>query len=119
MPDGWLIFVAIIGAILTVLNIVDKMITLKKKAKEPMVEVDNRIKEIDKRIDTLESLIKEHDKYFDNDKKRIDLLEHEAKVVTTIAIKSLQALTEHALDGNNIEQLKACAREMNDYLINK
>ena len=36
-----------------------------------------------------------------------------------IIVESLQALTAHAIDGNNIEQLKNAEKNLNDYLINK
>jgi predicted PurR-regulated permease PerM len=117
--QAWLIFVAIIGALLTVLNIVDKVIVLFKKAKQPQEEIQEQIKGLSDRIDDIEQLIEDHKKYFDNDKKRIDLLETNIRKITVIIVKSLQALTEHALDGNNLDQLKSCADEMNDYLINK
>ena len=113
MPqDGWVWFVAIIGALLTVLNITDKFISLKKVASEPQRGLEARVSEIEKRLH-------QHDEYFSNDKLRIDAIEKEFKMSNTIVIKSLQALTEHSLDGNNDDQLRECAKEMNNYLINR
>ena len=113
MPsDIWVWFVAVIGAVLTLLGIVDKTIALRRIASEPQVVLDNKIRGLEERFSDMEARI-------NSDRERLDSIEKESKAVNTIVIKSLQALTEHALDGNNNEQLKTCAREMNDYLLNK
>ena len=112
MPDEWLWFVAVVGVVLTVLNIIDKIISLKNSALEPQVKLEERVSDLEKQV-------KKHDEYFDKDKKRLDDIEHEVKRVNTIVIKSLQALTEHALDGNNNDKLHECAKEMNDYLLDR
>lgn len=113
MPsDIWVWFVAVIGAVLTLLGIVDKTIALRRIASEPQVILDNKIRELETRLADMGELI-------NKDKDRLECVERDVKTVNTIVIKSLQALTEHALDGNNNEQLKECAREMNDYLISR
>lgn len=112
MPDEWLWFVAIVGVVLTVLNIVDKFISLKKSALEPQIKLEARVKE-------LEEKMKKHDEYFEKDQKRLDDFEKGYRMSNMIIIKSLQALTEHALDGNNNDQLHECAKEMNEYLLNR
>lgn len=50
-------FIAIIGVVLTLLNIIDKIINLKKNADAP-------IKELEKRIDYLEGKQKENEEKF-------------------------------------------------------
>lgn len=120
MPtDPWMWFVGITGLALTILNVADKLISFKKLAKAPEEQQNMKIKALETELADIKISMKKYDEYFNNDKIRIDNVEKETKKVNTIVIKSLQALTEHALNGNNTEQLYECSKEMNDYLINR
>lgn len=120
MPtDPWMWFVGITGIVLTILNVIDKLVSFKKMAKAPEEEQNLKIRGLEAEVADLKRQIKRHDEYFNNDKTRLDSMEKETKHVNTIVIKSLQALTEHALNGNNTEQLHECSKEMNEYLIAK
>ena len=57
-------------------------------------------------------------KHFAADSKRIDDLEESMKATNRIIIESLQALTAHAIDGNNTQELKDVKKSLNNYLIN-
>lgn len=120
MPnDPWMWFVGITGVVLTLLNVGDKLISFKKMANAPEEEQNSKIEALENRVKEIEDALSRHDEFFSNDKDRIDAVEKEIKQVNTIVIKSLQALTEHALNGNNTDQLHECSKEMNDYLINR
>lgn len=120
MPtDPWMWFVGVMGVILTILNVIDKFISFKKMAVAPEEEQNLKIRGLENEMSDLKLKMKKYDEYFTNDKERIDAIEKETKQVNTIVIKSLQALTEHALNGNNTAQLHECSKEMNDYLINR
>lgn len=120
MPtDPWMWFVGVMGLTLTILNVVDRVIAFKKMAKAPEEEQNIKIQLLESQIVDMQLRFKKYDEYFSKDKERIDNIEKDSKHVNTIVIKSLQALTEHALNGNNTDQLHECSKEMNDYLINR
>ena len=61
---------------------------------------------------------KELDKYgkaLDNDNKRIKSLE-EGQIIT---MRTLLALTQHAINGNNVAGLQKCREELQDFLIQR
>ena len=120
MPtDPWMWCVGVTGLILTIMNVVDKFISFRKMAAAPEEEQNLKIRGMETELTDIKLKMKKYDEYFTNDKQRIDAVEKDTKHVNTIVIKSLQALTEHALNGNNTEQLHECSKEMNDYLINR
>ena len=120
MPtDPWMWLVGVLGLALTILNVIDRVVSFKKMAKAPFEEQNIRINGLESKISDIELRLKRHDEFFTNDKTRLDSIEKEAKQVNTIMIKSLQALTEHALNGSNAEQLHECSKEMNEYLLNR
>ena len=119
MPhDPWAAFIAIIGAVIVIMNIIDRFLSFRDRAKMPEAEQNLQIKQMQNDIIEIKLVLKKHDEHFGNDKSRLDTLERETKEFNTIVIKSLQGLTEHALNGNN-DQLVACSKEMNEYLINR
>lgn len=78
------------------------------------------------RITTLEDQVKELQKsYLALNEKlqfQIDRLEKRERDLMTfekLTIKSLQALSEHAIDGNNMKGLMETTDEMNNYLLDK
>lgn len=120
MPtDPWMWFVGIMGVVLTIMNVIDKFISFKKMAHVPEEEQNLKISGLEEELSAVKLKMKKYDEYFDNDRIRIDQIEKETKHVNTIVIKSLQALTEHALNGNNTAQLHECSKEMNDYLLTR
>lgn len=120
MPqDPWAAFVAVIGAIIVILNIIDRIISFKDRAKAPGAAQDAKIANMELQIAEINRTLNKHKEFFDNDNKRIDSIVSESRTVNKIMIKSLNALTEHALNGNNLEQLRSCSKEMDDYLINR
>ena len=63
----------------------------------------------------LQAEIRKHSQQLDNDNKRIKNLE-ESQI---IMMQTLLALTRHAIDGNNIEGLKRCTDDLQNYLIHR
>lgn len=120
MPtDPWMWVVGATGLVLTILNVIDKFISFKKMAAAPVEEQNLRIKQIENEIAAIKLKLEEHEECLSNDKNRIDAVEKETRQVNTIVIKSLQALIEHAINGNNSKQLHECSKEMNEYLLNR
>jgi hypothetical protein len=115
----WSLVIGVTGLVLTILNISDKIQTRKEKAKEPNKLQDERITKLENELVEVRGTLLKYDSYFAHDKLRMDKLELGIKATNKIIIKSLQALTEHALDGNSIDKLKDSKEEIDNYLLNK
>lgn len=100
--------VMIIGVILTVLNIADKTISLRKVAKEPEEEQNRR-------LDKLEASVIQIKTYLSSDNERIKTMESGNRVM----LHAMSALLAHGIDGNNTENLVRAKEELDEYLINR
>lgn len=100
--------VALIGLLLTVLNIIDKMSTINQRAREPEREQNERLQK-------LEDEVKDIKDKLNNDNERLTKHEKSEKVM----MQALKALLSHSIDGNNTEEMKDAAKELDSYLINK
>lgn len=107
-PEVFAGVVAIIGLLLTILNIIDKMSTINARAKEPEKEQNDRLK-------ALEDEVKEIKDKLNNDNERIQAHEKSEKVM----MQALKALLSHSIDGNNVDEMKDAAKGLDAYLINK
>lgn len=115
----WQIILVICGAIITVSGAVSIIINLTNKAKEPNRMQDVRIKALEEKVDSITKRLKEGDERFDSNGKRMDALERSMKETNQVIIESLQALTAHAIDGNNTQELKESKKRLDDYLIKR
>lgn len=102
------IALVIIGAVLTLLNIIDKTIALKAKSEEPE-------KTQDARITTLEVEMRDVKQYLDNDKRSIT----ELRACNNMSMRALFAILSHLVSGNDITRLKSTQSEMQDFLTNR
>ena len=89
----------------TIGNIVSVIVT---KVKSPNVRQDERITSLETRTDQVE-------KHLDNDNKRLQEIEKGNRITQ----QSILALMRHAIDGNNIDQLREAESNMQEYLIQK
>ena len=96
------------GLVLTILNIIERVILLKDKAKQPHLQHE-------KRIAALEAEVKNIDEKLNADNSRITDLEMGGRVL----LKSMGALLSHGIDGNNTDEMKLAREELNDYLISR
>lgn len=117
--EVWQLILVICGAIITVSGAISVIINLANKAKEPNKMQDQRIKALEEKVDEITGRLKEGDKHFDSDSERMDALERSMKETNRVIIESLQALTAHAIDGNNSQELKEAKKRLDDYLIKK
>lgn len=69
----------------------------------------------DKRLNALETHMKEIDGYLAQDKKRLDAVDDGNRVTQ----RALLALLDHALDGNNVDQMRSAKEELRNHLINR
>ena len=98
--------------IMTVLNLawtIGNIISvIVAKMKSPNVRQDERITSLETRTDQVE-------KHLDNDNKRLQEIEKGNRITQ----QSILALMRHAIDGNNIDQLREAESNMQEYLIQK
>lgn len=100
--------VMFIGVVLTILNIADKTISLRKVAKEPEEEQNRR-------LDKLEASVSQIKTYLSSDNERIKTMESGNRVM----LHAMSALLAHGIDGNNTENLVRAKEELDEYLINR
>lgn len=115
----WAVIIAVIGLVLTTMNIIDKAMTFKDRAKKPDEVQNNRIAILENDMIFVKGQLKIHDGYFTSDKEQISEIKEQMRKSNRIIIQSLQCIISHDLDGNNTEQLKETKHEIEEYLLNK
>lgn len=101
----WAIIIAIIGLILTVLNIIDKVIVLREKARQPQESILSRIENIEQWQGRIESRLKLGTEHFEMIDKG-----------NQVTHKALLALLDANINGNNLPELTKAREELHDYL---
>ena len=94
-----------LNLIWTVGNIIS---VIAAKVKSPNVHQVERITSLETRTEQIE-------KHLDNDNKRLQEIEKGNRITQ----QSILALMRHAIDGNNIDQLREAESHMQEYLIQK
>ena len=105
MSGAWAFIVAGIGLILTILNIVDKIVVIKERSHRPWEEMMNRLK-------GLEDWKKDVDRRLSEGDKRFDAIDKGNRVTQ----KVLLAILDHFLNDGNQEELKKARTELYDYM---
>lgn len=113
----WLsITLAICGGALVLINFGNAIVNLVKSAKSPTTNLEERVTLIEKKLEfEIKAVFVEYDARFGRDKAKIESIEEGNKVVQ----KSILALLEHSIDGNNTEGLKKAKNELSQYLIDR
>jgi ABC-type multidrug transport system fused ATPase/permease subunit len=117
--DVWQLILVICGAIITVSGAISVIINLANRAKKPNKLQDQRISALEEKVNNITDRLEKGDRHFDSDQERMDALEQSMKETNQVIIESLQALTAHAIDGNNTQELKEAKKRLDDYLIKK
>lgn len=115
----WSVVLAVCGAIITISGAIAVIVNFVHKAKEPNKIQNERIDKLEENVETINNRLDRGDRHFLSDAERMSALEREAKATNKVIIESLQALTSHAIDGNNVEQLKQSKKSLDDYLLDK
>ena len=95
MQITWELILAIAGGIVVLINAIKAIINCLNPIKHYKSKVDK------------------HDALLDNDNKRLTSLENSNNMIC----KSMLAMLDHFITGNNIEKLKQTKKEMQEYLI--
>lgn len=115
----WAVIIAVIGLVLTTMNIIDKAMTFKDRAKKPDEEQNMRIETLENDVLAIKTQMTTYDKYFSADREQIEGIKEQMKKSNRIIIQSLQSLISHDLNGNNIEELTNAKHEIDAYLLSK
>lgn len=102
MSDIFSTVVVVSAGILTVANLVDRIVQTVKLAKKPTDDLEKRVSDLERKI-------------LENYDKRITDIEKGNKVTQ----KAILELLKHSIDGNNIDGLKKAEKDLSDYLIDK
>lgn len=113
--EFWAMLSAVCAGLITLSAVANIVLNAIKKLKEPAETQSQKFDEINKRLDGIEAKMEKYDEYFDNDKKRIDLLQEGNRVTQ----KAILALMSHALDGNHTDELEDAKNKLHDYLLEK
>lgn len=96
----------ICGAICTISAAAGVIAKIIEKAQKPNKSQNERLDEIERRLAS-------YDRFFDTDKKRIDSIEESNRVTQ----RALLALLSHAINGDNIAELKDAETALREFLI--
>lgn len=104
--------VLIVTFVMLLLNSFLTVYGLVQKSKEPANKLDDRVDLLERYVN---DKFKEYDLYFKRDLKRIQELENG----NVIILESLQALLNHAVDGNNIDEMEDARKNISKYLLHR
>lgn len=97
--------VVIAAGVLTLFNLVDKIVTSIKATKSPLLALEKRVDELEQ--NTKETLPKYE--------TRISDIEEGNKVTQ----RAILAMLTHSIEGNNTEEMKKAREALQEYLISK
>jgi septal ring factor EnvC (AmiA/AmiB activator) len=115
----WNIIIGICAALITISGAVMVIINVANKAKAPNKKQDERIDKLEADVKQINKRLDDGSKHMNQDDEQIRQIEANMSATNKIIIESLQALTSHAIDGNNIQELRDAKRNLDEYLINK
>ena len=116
MNEWWQITLVILGALITIFTVWEKIESRVKKTKEPTTNLDERVTLIERKLEyEIKATFIEYDARFGRDKAKIETIEEGNKVTQ----KALLALLEHSIDGNNTDGLKKAKESLSQYLIDR
>lgn len=103
--DIWFAFVVVVVVLGAFLGVIDKMLSIRRKAKEPELKQDNKLNELELRLEKMENKLRFAEKHSD----KID------DGIYVLMLGSL-ALLDHGLDGNNIEAMSEAKKKLQEHL---
>ena len=114
------LILAISGFIVAIDAAIIVIISWWHKARKPEEEQNARLDALEEVVKLLkdEEIPKMKRAYHDKSNE-LDAYEADNKKFQKVMVKSLQALTEHAINDDNEEQPKLAMQALNDYLVDK
>lgn len=109
-------FISLIGGtIVTISAVVTIIINFVKKLRAPEDKQNEKLKNHEDRIKSLEDQNKIFTQYFINDDKRFKAIERSNKITQS----AILALLKHSINGQDIESLKKAEKSLEEFLIEK
>lgn len=109
----------IAGLGLTILNIINLFALFKTRSAQPMMELSQKVRELEDDMRDIHSTIEKHAVYLSNDNQRFVDLEKDIKTKDALILKALHTLIRHARTGNNVDELAKADDDLNNYLFEK
>ena len=109
----WAMVLAICGGIVAISGAITVLAKLAIKIKEPETNQNERIKACEDHLESIDGTLKEYKGYFQRDKMRLDRLEFGNEAEN----RALLALLNHAIHGDNTDELKSAKKELEQYLL--
>ena len=106
---------AVCGGIVSVSAAVTVIARVIAKAKQPEKIQNDRISKCEQRLDDNDKKFEKYDGFFKNDDARLKAIEESNKII----LNALLALMKHAINGNDIDNLKQSQKELEAYLVKK
>ena len=110
---------ALCGAIITISAAMTVIIKAVEKLRQPNKKQDERLDKAEQDIKNIRERLRDGDHQFFLDTERMGKIETSQKEINIIIIESLQALTKHAIDGNDVESLRESKKRLDDFLTEK
>ena len=104
---------AICAGIVSVSAAITVIVRFITRVKAPEERQNNRISKCEQDITEIKERFKVYDGYFEHDKKRLGRLEFGNEAEN----RALLALLNHAIHGDNTDELKAAKKELEQYLV--
>lgn len=108
LANAWTVIAGVAAAVVLLVNAAEKIVSVVHAARAPDAAQNARLA-------ALEADMQQVKQYLSTDKTQIDRLTEGDQV----SKRSLLALLDHGLDGNNIKQMRDAKEELENYLIKK
>jgi hypothetical protein len=107
VEEIWAIVLGVASAIVLLSNAIEKVVKAVKVAKAPENAQNQKISELEQRLDKVEKEIL-------RDEKQLK----DTRECNHVITKGVLALLDHGINGNNIDQMKDARHDVEAYLIN-
>ena len=113
----WMQYTLVIcGGIITILTLWNMVEQRIKSTKQPTNNLEDRVSLIERKLEfEIKATFVEYDARFGRDKQKIEAIEDGNRVTQ----QALLALLNHAIDGNNVDEMNDARKELNKYFIRK
>lgn len=117
--DLWNIILAVCGGIVAISAAFAVVIKIVDHFKTPDKLQNQRIEILETEVTDIKLRLKEGDKHFKEQDRWMKDFEDGMKKREKLMIESLQCLISHAIDGNNLDELKSQKHSIDKYLLEK
>lgn len=117
--DLWNFILAVCGGIVAISAAFAVIIKVIDHFKTPDKLQNQRIEILETEVTDIKLRLKEGDKHFEAQDRWMKDFEDGMKKREKLMIESLQCLISHAIDGNNLDELKSQKHSIDKYLLEK